>query len=248
MSENIKEIILKMRTGLIFGQELEEMEEYLLAILRITDDRSLLLDMLAALEMSGTILAVPTLFGIAGYINDQTVSGQIKETIQAIRSRAKRRESILPEEYYTVTHWKPVWHSSHANFLSYVTNLVAGNPRLKEAGIGLDLEIRRVGNLLIEETNIDISPYRTFEELRVCTTEWDEKEGTERLLDRLQQESVMESIREQGVDESILTFFEGQISDLRYDYLITRLQLSQDYDYYRFAFEMAECYNSPDAL
>lgn len=227
-----------MLSGSLSGSALEQQEELLLPELRqnrIPDEKK---EIISALAKSGTTLAVPTLLGIIKN-NDGEFAALARIAIINIKERARKRGSILPDEYYTIEHWKLEWEGSKNLFLSYVSALAYA---LVKSG-DIPAEIDRIGDILVVEMGIDMSPCNTFTAYRLCATDWDFEKDYELILDRIEQERALDQTAALGITESWNTFFVDNLRDLQYDYLLTRLRLGGDPKYQRFVLKIAECLN-----
>jgi hypothetical protein len=63
------------------------------------------------------------------------------------------------------------------------------------------------------------------------------------VLDRMEQERLIEEMEDAGLRESWNTFFSDQLLYLKYDYLVTRLGIAHKFEYHQFVLKMAECLN-----
>jgi hypothetical protein len=193
------------------------------------------------LTRSGTILAVPSLFALIKN-SDHSLQPLFEEVISGIALRAKARGSLLPAEYYTPEHWRPQWHGSKTKFLSYVNVLADIHLKNDEN----EAEVNRIGEILVNEMFIDIAPYTSFKDFKVCVNGWDFKEDYKIVLDRMEQERVLAAVEDAGIGESWETFLTDHLNDLKYDYLLTRLKMADNFAYHQFVLKMAECLNIND--
>jgi hypothetical protein len=238
MKENVMQNVLEMQAGSLSGLELEEKEFLVLQELCGSDEPDDLTAIFYALGASGTILAIPILCAHLKIVDTETMP-LVKTTIQVIKARVKARGSMLPNVFYTPEHWQPHWNGSKNAFLSYVQ--VIADIYIK---YGHDeSEVNRIGGILAEEMNIDLSPYQTFADFKVCQTDWDFETDYRVVLDRMAQEQVLADAEEAGVSESTVSFLTDTLMDLQYDYLVARLKLKGNLEYYRFVLKMAESLN-----
>jgi hypothetical protein len=241
MRENIKQLIRKMQAGSLSGKALEETEFWVIQALCGADAEDDLNPILHALGASGTILAVPALCA-----HLQMPGGEIKALVtvalKMIKARGKDRGSKLPDAFYAPEHWRPGWQSSKNAFLSYV-QIIADMYIRNGHNEG---EIDRIGGILAKEMDIDISPYATFADFRICQTDWDFKADYKKVLDRMAEEKLLADMEKIGVTESDVTILTDCLMDMRYDYIVARLKLKGNLEYYRFVLKMAECLNEPE--
>lgn len=241
MKENIKEIVREMQTSTLTGSELEDKEFLVLQELCGATNPIDLEAIYYALGASGTILAIPVL--CAQLITaDLETKPLLWVTIKMIRSRAKERGSILPDEFYTPEHFKPRWNGSKNAFLSYVQ--VIADIYIKQGHN--ESETDRIGEILAGEMGIDLSPYQTFADFKICQTDWDFEQDYRLVLDRMAQEQILADAEEAGISESDISLITGTLMDLQYDYLIARLKLEGNLEYFRFAMKMAGVLNKPE--
>lgn len=242
MDTDLQNAIRDMQIGGLPSGMAEEREKIVLAVLRNTEEPELLSSGIAALSGSGTILAVPTLFGLMRVPEFSGYQAGFKHAIEQIKKRARERGAMLPDEYFTPEHWRPEWLGSPTRFLSYVA-VVTGE---RDQGWMGEEETNRIGDILVEEMNIDIRPYTSFRDFKLCATGWD-YEGDHRIvLDRLEEERMLIQAEEAGASESIQSILLDTLMDLQYDYIITRLRLADRFDYNLFAFKMAGVLNEAE--
>ncbi|MEO6520539.1 MAG: hypothetical protein ABIN91_02605 [Mucilaginibacter sp.] len=239
MNENVLEIIRDMLAGGLRGREQEEKEFVLVQELCGASDPGDISKLLDALGASGTILSVPA---ICATLKTEDEDNQMlaEIAIDLIRARAQTRGSILPKEYYTVKHWKPKWIGNTNSFLSYVQVIAdiyikAGHEESEE---------NRIGEILAQEMGIDLSPFTTFADFKICQTDWDFESDYRIVMDRMAQEEVMIQMDEAGIVESVNSFLADSLRNLQHDYLVARLKLKGNLEYYRFVLKMAESLNT----
>jgi hypothetical protein len=91
--------------------------------------------------------------------------------------------------------------------------------------------------------NIDIAPYKSFADFRICQTDWDFAKEYQVVADRITEEKLLDDMEKVGISESDLSFLINNLKDLQYDYLISRLGLKGNLEFYRFMFRIAESLN-----
>ena len=142
-------------------------ELYLLGILRSTTDLKLAKDICTALKRAGGLFPIPTLMALA---KDGDSKGLVaKDAIAGIESRVKPEEKNELAGFFMPEYWQPVWLGTAEKFLSYVTflsNLISQEPFNDEA-------MDSLAEKLINEMDIDLSPYQTFKALRLSVAHWD---------------------------------------------------------------------------
>jgi hypothetical protein len=241
MEENVKQIIRDMQEGNLWGAQLEEKEISVLGELCGTNEKADLAIIFKTLGASGTILSIPALCAHLK-VEDQQIRAMAGMSVRTIRERAKERGSLLPDEYFTPEHWQPEWQGSKNAFLSYVQAIADAYIKMGNE----ESELDRIGGILAEEMGMEIVPYQTFADFRLCQTSWDYKADYQVLLDRMKEEKIFMDLEDAGITESDISYISDSLMDLQYDYLIGRLKLKGDIEYYRFIFKMAECLNEPE--
>jgi hypothetical protein len=119
MEENIRQVVRESQSTHLEGPELEEKEFLLIQELCGNEDTYEIFEIAQALGASGTILSIPVLLGhLKGA--DAAVEPILIVAIKMIKTKAKERRSILPDEFYTLEHWQPEWVGSKNAFLTYV--------------------------------------------------------------------------------------------------------------------------------
>lgn len=220
---------------------MEEKEFCLIQELCGTNEKDDLIPIFNALGTSGTILAIPALCAHL-QIEDNETKAMVTSAIRMVKARAKARRSLLPDEFFTREHWRPEWRGSKNAFLSYVQAVADAYIKFGHE----ESEVNRIGEILVEEMNIDTSPYHTFADFKLCQTSWDFKADYRSLLDKIAEEKGFADLEEAGITESHVSFLKGCLMELHYDYLVARLKLKGNLEYYRFVLKMAECLNQPE--
>jgi len=238
MTSDIIQIIHDMQHCNLEGSELEEKEFLLLQELCGADDTDDIQEILCAIKQSGTILAIPSLFGILKGADFKNIK-KIVEAIYAIKGRTKARGSFLPDEYFTKEHWQSEWQGSKHAFLTYVQFIAESYIKR-----GFDEnEISRIGDILSDELQFDLAPFQTFSEYIICQSDWDYDKEFQVIADKIREEQLLDELEKEGIYQSDASFLKGSLMDLQYDYLIARMKLKGDLKYYRYVLEIAECLN-----
>jgi hypothetical protein len=241
MKEEIVKIAQEMQDGSLEGSELEEKEFCLIEELCGTNEKEDLAVIFKALGVSGTILAIPALCAHLK-IEDSETKVMAASTIGMIKARAKARKSLLPDHFFTTAQWRPEWRGSKNAFLSYVQLIADTYIKMGHS----ESELNRIGGILAEEMHIDIAPYRTIADFMLCQTTWDFKADYQRLMNWIEQEKAIADLEEAGIMESDISFIQGSLMELQYDYIVARLKLKGNLEYFRFILKMAECLNKPE--
>ncbi len=238
MKEGITQIISDIQHCNLEGTELEEKEFLLLQELCGSNDTDDIIAIVGVIKQSGTILAIPVLFGILKDADFKAIKG-IVEAIYAIKNRTKARGSFLPDEYFTKEHWQPEWLGNHHAFLSYVQFIAESYIKFGFE----ETEVDRIGQILSEEMQVDLAPFQTFSEFKICQTGWDHNNEFQVIADKIAEEKLFDELEQEGIYGSDLSFITSSLMDLQYDYLVARMKLKGDLRYYRYVLEIAESLN-----
>jgi hypothetical protein len=240
MKENIQRVIREIKTVGPDVVALEEKEFSVIQELCGTNEKGDLIAMFSVLGTHGTILAIPALCAHLR-LEDNEIKAMATLAIRMVKDRAMARGSSLPDVFFTPEHWRPEWLGSKNAFLSYVQ--VISDAYIK---LGHDeSEVNRIGEILAKEMNIDLAPYQNFADFKLCQASWDFKADYQTLYDRMQEEQAFIDLEEAGITESDVTFLKDNLMDLQYDYVVARLKLQGDLEFFRFVLKMAECLNHP---
>lgn len=171
------------------------------------------------LSAIGTIRAIPVLAAVRlDYID-------VKEDIFLDTMRAIfEREGIpadLQKRLSDPDTWKMDWTGApelFAGFVEFIAMFMVSGPD------GKDLT-DQVGKIFMEEMKVDISPYQSFEALRLCTSPDDMLGGLANLRDSLENKVLLDALtQDAGILPSKETMLQDIYFDLMNDYLMTRLR------------------------
>lgn len=128
-------------------------------------------------------------------------------------------------------YWKTIWVAPLEKFISYVICL---NGLLGYGDFFEGEHLDELGEKLVKEIVIDLSPYHSFRELRLCSAEVNFKEDLETVLREFNNEVVLETaIEETAVIINTDSQLNENIGNMQCDYLMTRLNFKVDDDQFR---------------
>ena len=150
---------------------------------------------------------------------DEEVNSCIREAIQAIGSRLEM-DGEIKEKLNDPSFWRIKWRGSPASFVTFITVLTMMN-----GGANSEEENDQFAEILIDEMQVDISPYQTYRELRLCISGEHLFDGMEKIQEYLESELLMGiALNGTGVEESRETQFKDLYFEMMNDYLMTRLR------------------------
>ncbi len=198
-------------------------QKHLLQILRLTEDEQELSEICVVLMAKGSVFVIPTLMA---RLKDTNVKlANLSEfALGVLQAKVADREKEKMKKYFDPSWWVPKWTGSQERFLSFVA-LVA-MAKYREFN---DEQLDEVGKMIMDEMIVDISPFNTINELRVCTN-WDIEKDIMGLLSTVAGDlSLMDVFDIPGITSDPETIYEDNILNMRADYLVTRLKLANNY-------------------
>jgi hypothetical protein len=172
------------------------------------------------LSAIGTFRSVPVLVAVGLDYNEQLRKQYFTDTMIAIFER-EGTPPELQKQLINPASWKMNWSGApelFAGFVEFVATFLISNPN------GRDLT-GHIAEVFMQEMDVDIAPYQSFEALRLCASPDDMLNGLANLKDNLENRILLEALTE---DTSILpskeTMEEDLYFDLMNDYLMTRLK------------------------
>lgn len=222
--------------ALFGGGDVLAKEKIIIKRLKTCQDEKEIIAFCKGLELLGTIYSFPTLMALLK--NKQ--SGVIKRALQnAFDSIAFKylSDKSLPHDYFSMCFWEPTWTGSNTEFLSLMLVLENAN---KDSVNGENME--RLATAFIEELKLDISPYQTYSELKLCAADWDIEKDVASLIEGTQTDMLLQSVLEDnniGLNSDI----EELIADQKNDYLLTRVKLFENFDTNHYVLGKTACLN-----
>lgn len=196
----------------------DEGELFLLEVLRRTDDSYNILVICGVLKKIGTIFSLPVLMARLEPGGAES-NEDILPAIEAITARLEL-DGELRNKFRDPGFWRISWKGSPQSFVKYMTILnmmTGGNPSEEQED--------QLAEIFIKEMDVDITPFQSYRELRLCTSGKDLEEDIEKTRDYMQSELLMDiALNGTGVSPSNETMWKDLYFDMMNDYLMTRLR------------------------
>jgi hypothetical protein len=188
------------------------------------------------LELMGTIGSFPTLMALLKDEPPRMIEWALQNAFDSIAYKYLGDQS-LPHDYFSPRFWEPTWTGSNTQFLSLVLMLENINKdKLKEE------DMERLAAVLIKELKLDIAPYQTYNELKLCAVDWDIETDVTAVLEGTQTDMLVLSVTEDNniaIDPEMDDF----ITDQKNDYLLTRLKLFENFEANHYMLGKIACLN-----
>jgi hypothetical protein len=215
-------------------------ELYLMEELRMEHDIEEFKAICNVMGTAGGLFSVPTLMAFSVEKHSPKVMPAIL-AITEIYSRINKDEISEIPGFFNSGWWRPRWAGTRLKFISYVfciTEMVKTSPAHAEETIDT------IGEKLIGEISINLFPYETFQELRLCTPGWDGEGDVQKILEEVSGDVLVSSITK---DSSIAAngdlLYEENLLNMRCDYLMTRLNFKVDNTQFRYLLKCADVLN-----
>lgn len=192
------------------------------------------------LGLIGSLYSLPTLLAL---LKDQRSPEVVRDLQNAFDDIAYKylSDKGLPHDYFSVRFWEPTWTGSNSTFLTLMQVLENINTDLSEA------ELERLATAFIDELKLDISPYQTYRELRLCATEWDIEKDVIALLESTQTEMLLQPVLENN-NIGLNSEMEEFIANQKNDYLLTRVKLFENFELNHYVLGKITCLNRAETL
>jgi len=102
----------------------------------------------------------------------------------------------------------------------------------------------RLATAFIKELKIDISPYQTYSELKLCAADWDIEKDVVALLEGTQTDMLLQSVLENN-DIELNSEMEEFIANQKNDFLLTRVKLFENFEGNHYVLGKTTCLNRP---
>ncbi|TRW27089.1 hypothetical protein FMM05_00110 [Flavobacterium zepuense] len=195
-----------------------EGELFLLEVLRRTDnfwDIETIADILGDI---GSVFSLPVL--MARLENETAETDEdIYLALEKIASRLDMPKD-LRAQLGDPDFWKVKWQGTKESFVGFMAMvaLMSGNGDNPEAA-------DQLGEIFREEMHVDIAPFQTYRELRLCSNDEDMFGAMVGIEESLQSRILLEvALSDTGISESRESQFEGVYFNMLNDYLFTRLR------------------------
>jgi hypothetical protein len=226
--------------ALFGGGDVLAKEKAVIAKLKTRPDGNELVMMCAGLQLIGSLYSIPTLMAL---LRDNRSSEPLRALQNAFDHIAYQYLTArnLPERYFSPAFWEPVWTGSNAEFLSLMQVLENGNVDLGEA------ELERLGDAFIRELKLNIAPYSSYRELKLCAPEWDIENDLAALLESAQTDILLQPVLDNNKIELHSEMAEF-IANQKNDYLLTRVKLSANFELNHYVLGRMACLNRPEPI
>ncbi|PAW95063.1 hypothetical protein CKK33_16805 [Mucilaginibacter sp. MD40] len=198
-------------------------EEKILPLLReeFRGDLKLLKIYCDTLAVNGSILSMPVLMAVSQDFEQQSDKKHFIDAVKAICSRLQMPEDIRAQ-LEDPGFWKFKWEGSpehFAGFIEFISLFMVSSEI--EGGKKEDM----IAEIFMQEMQVDLSPYQSFEAARVCSSPDMMLEGLQNLKNSLECDVLLDAITEgTNILPSTYTMAKDLYFDLMNDYLMTRLR------------------------
>lgn len=221
----------------------DESEQYLHKVMRQPTDDILFETICTVLGRAGSLFSVPILMAFAKNANDKKGSLAL-QAIDGIRARVNPEEARELKDFFNPEYWRPKWIGTKDKFISYVACL---SNFLNRDDFFEGEMMDKTADMLMREMDVDLAPYQSFRELRLCTPGCDLKDDiVNELVGAVDEDLLMGSILDDGqIEISADSKREENVINMRCDYLLTRLGLEDDDGLLHYLLVKAEKLNQP---
>jgi len=225
-----------------YSEQHQKEEQFLHEALRHSDSDDDFKNICSVLGKAAGLFSVATLMAFAKDINTPKAICA-KKAIDQIQERVIERDNPEMKEYFCLSFWQPRWSGTKEQFISYTAciAMLFQSDKLFE-----DNFLDNLGEKILSEFEIDISPYKTFRELRICTSGWEAKEDLVNFLAEIKQDILVQTVMLDGsITKSPEVLYEENIINTRCDYLLTRLNFDLEYSSFHYLLKSAQHLNRP---
>ncbi|WEA00711.1 hypothetical protein [Mucilaginibacter sp. SJ] len=243
MSDHERYVALLQTLKDSYSENNSEQELYLMEQLRQAETIEEFKAITRIIGISGGLFCIPTLMAFSVEKGSPKVMPAIF-AITEIYSRIEKDDISGLGNFFTASWWRPRWKGSLSKFISYIScisELVRLSPQ------HTDETIDTIGEKVANEFEIDLFPFETFTELRLCTPGWNAENDIKKLMCAVDGDmQLISMLNEQDVGKSKEMLHEENILNMRCDYLLTRLNFKVEYELFRYLLKTAEVLNSAD--
>jgi len=164
-----------------------------------------------------------------------------KASIEKIRERITERDNPEMKGFFTLPFWQPKWVGTNEQFISYVACIAMLFQR--DSFFEGDL-LDNTGEKILKEIEVEISPYKTFKDLRICTSGWEAREDLVEVLSEIEQDILVQTVMLDGsFKKSSEVLYEENMLNMKCDYLLTRLKFKLEYSSFHYLLKNAQKLN-----
>lgn len=200
-----------------------EAEQKILPLLRneLRGDLELLKIYSDTLAVNGSILSLPVLMAVSQDFTDPGARQHFTSAVKAICNRLQMPDDIrlqLEDPKF----WKFKWGGSPEHFAGFIEFL---SMFMISGGADDGKKEDMIAEIFMQEMEVDLSPYQSFEAARLCTSPDIMLSGLTNLKESLECNLLLEAITEgTEIMPSSYTMAKDLYFDLMNDYLMTRLR------------------------
>jgi len=222
--------------ALFGGGDVLAKEKIIIQKLKTCQNEKEIIAFCKGLELLGTTYSFPTLMALLKDEPPHMIERALQNAFNSIAFRYLSDKS-LPHDYFSPRFWEPTWTGSKTEFLSLMQVLENVN---KDSLNEEDLE--RLATAFIKELNLDISPYQTYSELKLCAADWDIGKDVAALIEGTQTDMLIQSVLEDS-NIGLNSEMEELIVNQKNDYLLTRVRLFENFDANHYILGKTTCLN-----
>jgi hypothetical protein len=197
----------------------KEEEQGLLEILRSSDNTREIENTCLLLAHHGTIYSLPVL---AARMADTTV--EMKEVFRQTAELILKKHNVPKEQWSDFCdpdQWKTHWNGPPESFLAFVEMFSMTAVDVPKTDDITD----HFGEIFMKVIEVDLSPYQSFREMRICSKEGYLETFAQRVTDHLQSEFMVNDL----LGDISINFVKAEIDQelymsLQTDYFTTRLR------------------------
>ncbi len=221
-------------------EELQNYENELLKCVQRTEDEYEFMIVCSLLTAIGSGIAIPTLMAVLKDARGEQAE-MIVETLLHIKSRMTGWKEETMKQLFDPQWWVTKWVGSRSGLLSFVFAISQYYNKTDEFEESMDI----LGETIVKEMCVDISPFDTFHDFRICTNDWESEDDVRSLINNSKGDSFLfNSLEGTDVDIDPESHYEYTIQSMRMVYLITRLKLTGDPDELRYLLTIAMSLNT----
>jgi hypothetical protein len=226
----------KLFKALFGGGDMLTKEKIIIKKLKICQNEKEFIAICKGLELIGTIYSFPTLMALLADKPPRVIEHALQTTFDGIAFRYLSDES-LPRNYFNSVFWESTWTGSKTEFLSLMMVL----ENLNQDTVN-EYEMERLAMAFIKELKLDISPYQTYGELKLCAADWDIEKDVADLIEATQTDMLLEPLLEDN-NIGLSSETDELLANQKNDYLLTRVKLFENFEANHYVLRKIACLN-----
>jgi hypothetical protein len=234
----IKELLVQMLEGKCVDPD-GDIEAKVIQALRVSDEITDIHELCSALSVGGSWYAFPTLIARFQLADNQANKVIYFQALWGIRSRMDWDEDTL-NMFLDAGFWKLRWVGTPGRFISLVM-LLAG-PEFQD-----QQKTEELAQAVAREMGFSFAPYSTFQEFKICTTDWNVEEDFQLVYEEVKQMGALDSLLDElCLSKELPSQVKESVIGMRHDYLLNRLGLTDNFSFYHTLLGRAMCLNVAD--